>query len=87
MATLVVNRSDSYCQECRDKGLRAGTSPWAKSHDLIYEYSNRSGEDPGCGAVYDSIRSDYFGLNMDQWAAKNRPDLEWVGIDETPWRN
>lgn len=73
MATLVINRYDSYCGECRKSA-----SPYAESHDKVYGY--RPGE--GCGAVFDSVASDYFGLNMKERIAEMRPDLEWVGFDE-----
>lgn len=86
MSVLVVNRSDSYCAECKNNGYPAGTLAHSTSHDLVYGYFEGSGTQPGCKAVYTKIRSDYFGLRMDEWAAENRPDLEWVGTDEKAMR-
>jgi hypothetical protein len=72
-ATLVVSRSYSACAACGSQVL-----PGAITHDRISGYG---GGDPGCGATFTAITSDY---SMDAYTratlADMRPDLpivEW----------
>jgi len=77
MATLYVNRNDSRCGECGKSAM-----PYQTVHDERFGYN----PGPGCGAVFTQIDSDYVGIYMQEWAEKNRPDLEWVGLDERKLR-
>lgn len=76
--TLTVNLKDSRCENC----LR-GTSPFDTHHTTVLGW--QEGGEPGCGTEFKYIRSDYFGCHMQEWADRNRPDLEWVGFDEKEW--
>lgn len=65
-ATLVINRSDSYCDGCRQPVL-----PQDTHHVDISGWTPRPGE--GCGARFVAMRSDYRGMTDD--LKDVRPDL------------
>jgi len=67
MVTLIINRSDSRCGGCG-----ASASPYEDAH------VSRLGYTPGkgCGEPWDSVSSDYFG--MDDSIKAMRPDLPWI---------
>lgn len=77
--TLVVSRSYSSCAACRQQTL-----PSATIHDII---SGWGGGDPGCGARFTAITSDYGSADgMDAYMrailAEMRPDLPIVEYDD-----
>ena len=60
MATLVVNRSESYCLSCpREKN---GAIPWESGH---HTYIGWHGSGPGCGELWTAVSSDYVGGSFD----------------------
>lgn len=86
MATLVINRSESYCADCpRDKN---GAIPWETGH---HTYIGWSGQGEGCGRPWTAVSSDYAGPlydNIDEhyFGWKNLEGLPMVGFaDRTDW--
>jgi hypothetical protein len=77
VATLIINTDSSYCLECGK-----GASSYDKTHIVALPgYSQRPEAKVGCGATFDKVRSDYVGCYIKEWAAENRPDLEWIGYE------
>lgn len=68
---LVINRSDSRCGECGKP-----CDPHAKAHDVLLGWGPTNG-DPGCGAEWDRVGSDYAGPDMEAAVRRMRPDLTW----------
>jgi len=68
-ATVVINRFDSYCNNC---GIDC--SFFEKTHDTNLGYSKDIRDTPGCGIEWKFVASDYIGLEVD----KCRPDLEYI---------
>lgn len=56
MATLVINRSESYCASC--KGPTEGAIPWESGH---HTYVGWSGTGDGCGEPWTAVSTDYAG--------------------------
>jgi hypothetical protein len=75
---LFVNLSDSRCGNCG-----RGADPYEKSHTTLLGYGVKAGE-TGCGIEWQYIASDYVGCHADEWAARERPDLEWVQMWPVP---
>lgn len=69
-ATLVINRSDSYCDGCGKPTLYRHTH-----HTDISGWTPHTGG--GCGARFTAMRSDYRGITADQ-LKDLRPDLPVV---------
>lgn len=61
MSTLVINKSDSYHQEC---GPVKGNSSPKHTHC------------PGCNEQYAIVTSDYAGGSIEDWIRSHRPDLK-----------
>lgn len=61
MATLVINRSESYCDEC-PVGRREA-SPYEPGHITIIGYTNNG--EPGCGQRWTAVSTDYVGPGFD----------------------
>lgn len=78
--TLVVDRSHSTCNACG-----RGASPYEAAHLSVLSWSDEERAKPGCGIAWTKVASNYVGLNMKDRCAEMRPDLEWVGFDETQW--
>ncbi|RSS32564.1 hypothetical protein, partial [Streptomyces sp. WAC08241] len=66
-ATLVINRTDSYCDGCRKPTLPSKTH-----HTDISGWAPRPGG--GCGARFTATRSDYRNITADD-LKDVRPDL------------
>lgn len=61
MATIVINRSESYCANC-PRG-KCAALPWEPGHLTIVGYVNNG--DPGCGEPWTAVASDYIGPGFD----------------------
>lgn len=70
--TLIINRSDSRCNNC---GL--GAIPTEEKHDQAIGYSIR-GFQAGCGIRWEYVTSNYVG--MSEHVREMRPDLTPVGF-------
>ncbi|MER8233512.1 hypothetical protein [Streptomyces sp. NPDC094049] len=66
-ATLVINRTNSYCDGCRKPTLPRNTH-----HTDISGWDPRPGE--GCGALFTATRTDYQDITADV-LMNVRPDL------------
>lgn len=90
MATLVINRSESYCADCKQKlgAAKAGAIPWEDGHQT---YIGWAGEGKGCGRPWTAVSSDYLGPmfdNIDEhyFGWKNLEGLPMVSFaDRTDW--
>lgn len=74
--TLYVDKSESFCGSC---GKHA--SPYELTHESAFGWND---ELEGCHVRFDTIDSNYIGLRINQWAAKMRPDLIYVGSETGP---
>ncbi len=72
MATLIINRNDSRCGECK-----RGANPDEKTHDTVLGF-NPDGE-KGCGVEWDEVASFY--TDMKKRVMEMRPDLKWAGME------
>ena len=74
MATLYINRSDSRCGACNK-----GADPYEESHITLLGWYAVNDNMKGCGAVFDSVSSDYndFGSLYDR-IEEIRPDLPFI---------
>lgn len=64
MATVVINRSESYCASCpREK---RGADPGEPGHLTVRGYTHNG--EPGCGEAWDAVASDYVGEDFDNIA-------------------
>lgn len=57
MATIVINRSESYCFDC-PRGKNAA-DPHEPGHMTILGYAHRG--EPGCGQPWTAVATDYRG--------------------------
>jgi hypothetical protein len=74
VATLYINRSDSRCGAC-DKGA----DPYEESHITLTGWFAVNDNMKGCGAVYDSVSTDYFNSKDLIGDIKDiRPDLPYI---------
>lgn len=65
LRTLVINKSDSYCGECRAS--------------ILDFYSVK--KCPQCGVGFEYSASDYYGLDsLERGIKATRPDLTWMEI-------
>jgi hypothetical protein len=69
-ATLVINRNDSVCSNCRN-----GANPHEETHDWTPNWPKGNPE-KGCGAKFTGVSSFYAGIELD--VQRMRPDLPWV---------
>jgi hypothetical protein len=78
MTLLIIDRVESMCDAC---GVNC--DPHEKSHKTNLGWSPEVRAQPGCGAVYTQVTSNYIG--MDDVIKAMRPDLEWVSqFDRIP---
>jgi len=74
MATLIINIWESKCSACGGGAVIEEES----HHTRLPGYSQDS-ERKGCGAQFDSVSSDYEG--MEDIVRRRRPDLRYI----KPW--
>lgn len=79
MSLLIINRTDSKCDECG-----RSCDPHEKSHETNLGWNDEIRAQPGCGTTYTQVSSDYMG--MDETVQRMRPDLEWVSVFDRPWK-
>lgn len=78
MATLYINKSESRCGACNQ-----GCDPYEESHITLLGWFATNDRMKGCGAVFDSVGSDYVGMPGLVEAIKDmRPDLPYIGWEE-----
>lgn len=74
MSTLYINRSESRCGACNK-----GCDPYEESHITLVGWFAVSDKMLGCGAVFDSVSSDYRWTEIEKDFKQMRPDLPWIG--------
>lgn len=64
MATIVINRSESYCANCPPEKRAAW--PREPGHLTVLGYTHNG--EPGCGEPWTAVASDYIGNRFDNIA-------------------
>ena len=75
MATLYINKSESRCGACNK-----GCDPYEESHITLLGWFATNDKMQGCGAIFDSLSTDYIGFpGLEEAIKEMRPDLPYVG--------
>jgi hypothetical protein len=78
-ARLYINKSESRCGACN-----RGADPYEESHLTLTGWAAVNDTMKGCGAMFDSVSSDYVGLpGLVESIKAMRPDLPYVGWEPT----
>jgi hypothetical protein len=76
-ATLYINKSESRCGYCN-----SGADPYEEYHVTLLGWRAVNDKMKGCGALFDSVSSDYVGFpGLKEAILEMRPDLPYVGQD------